>query len=253
MKPALQQLWKSGSPQPIVEGMIPDHLRVLVLAPHPDDFDAVGVTLRMLAENGNVIHVGVVRTGSGVLEEYQPGLSLEGKTALREIEQRRSLGFFGLHEENMTFLDLERNDADQLTESAANFEALASFVEECAPQLIFMPHGNDSNHAHQTMCAMARQVAARHGHPLVFFLNRDVKTVAMHTDLYLPFGDEMGEWKAILLRFHDTQQQRNLVTRGYGFDERILNLNRLIARGLDIDFPYAEAFELEFYNLEHES
>lgn len=253
MKPELQNLWTSNTPQPIIEDLIPGHLRVLVLAPHPDDFDAIGVTLRLLAENGNVIHVGVVRTGSGVQDEYQNGLSLEGKAMLRELEQRLSLGFFGLHEESLTFLDMERDETDQLIDSAANFDAIMSFVEECAPQIIFMPHGNDSNHAHRIMCTMARQVAARYGHPVALFLNRDAKTLEMRTDLYLPFGDEMGEWKSILLRFHDTQQQRNLATRGYGFDERVLMLNRQIAQELGLEAKYAEAFELEFYNLEHKS
>ncbi len=253
MKPELQKLWAGSSPQPIVEDLISSHLRILVLAPHPDDFDAIGVTLRMLAENGNLIHVGVVRTGSGVQEEYRPGLSLEAKASLREMEQRLSLDFFGLHEESLTFLDLERDETDQLIESAANFDAIRSFVEECAPQIIFMPHGNDTNHAHRTMCTMVRQIAARYAHPLALFMNRDAKTLEMRTDLYLPFGDEMGEWKSILLRFHDTQQQRNLATRGYGFDERVLALNRQIAQELGVDAKYAEAFELEFYNLEHES
>jgi len=31
--------------------------RVLVLAPHPDDFDAIGVTLRFLHKRGNSIFV----------------------------------------------------------------------------------------------------------------------------------------------------------------------------------------------------
>lgn len=252
MKPELQKLWMGHAPQPIVEDLIPIRLRVLVLAPHPDDFDAIGVTLRLLAENGNVIHVGVVRTGSGVQDEYQLGLSLEGKAMLREMEQRLSLGFFGLHEESLTFLDLERDETDQLKESPANFDSILSFVEECAPQIIFLPHGNDTNHAHRIMCTLARQVAARYGHPLALFFNRDAKTLGMRADLYLPFGDEMGEWKSILLRFHDTQQQRNLAMRGYGFDERVLALNRQISQELGLDAKYAEAFELEFYNLESE-
>ncbi|MEA5098504.1 MAG: PIG-L family deacetylase [Burkholderiaceae bacterium] len=250
MKPELQTLWKGSAPKAIVEGLIPERLRVLVLAPHPDDFDAIGVTLRFLAENGNPIHAAVVQTGSGVDDAYQPGATLADKAALREREQRASLRFFGLPEENLTFLDLERDDTDQLADSAANFDAITSFIVDCALDIIFLPHGNDSNHAHRLMCSIARQAAARHGRPLALFLNRDAKTISMHVDLYLPFGDEMAEWKAQLLRFHDTQQQRNLMTRGHGFDERVLTLNRQIALDLGLDGRYAEAFELEFYNLQ---
>jgi len=78
--------------------------------------------------------------------------------------------------------------------------------------------------------------------------NRDPKTIEMHTDLYMPFGQEEAEWKGELLRFHDSQHQRNLRTRGHGFDERILAVNREIARDLALAHEYAEAFEVELYN-----
>ena len=44
----------------------------------------------------------------------------------------------------------------------------------------------------------------------------------MRYDFYTAFGPEEAEWKATLLRFHSSQHQRNLNTRGKGFDERIL-------------------------------
>jgi len=84
----------------------------------------------------------------------------------------------------------------------------------------------------------------RAGFPIAALLSRDPKTVSMRIDLYMPFGEREAEWKAELLRFHDSQHQRNLNTRGHGFDERILTTNRHIARELGIDAPYAEAFEL---------
>ena len=69
----------------------------------------------------------------------------------------------------------------------------------------------------------------------------------MRTDLYMPFDHKIGDWKAEMLRFHDTQHQRNLHTRGYGFDKRILDYNRQIARDLSLSQEYAEAFEIEFF------
>jgi len=71
----------------------------------------------------------------------------------------------------------------------------------------------------------------------------------MRTDLYMPFGQEEANWKAELLRFHDSQHQRNLRTRGRGLDDRILNENRAIARELSLDHEYAEAYEIELYNI----
>ena len=224
------------------------HLKLLVLGPHPDDFDAIAVTLRRLSDNGNPLAVSVARTGSGVLDAYAPDLTWAKKADLREREQRNSLRFFGLPEANLTFLTLD-NDADegQLCETSANLETLTAFVTARAPDVLFIPHGNDTNSAHRALYAMVRKIVHGLERPPALFLIRDPKTVAMRTDLYTPFDEEQAAWKAELLRFHDTQHQRNLTTRGHGFDDRILEGNRQIARALSLDAPYAEAFEIQTF------
>ena len=244
-----QALWKIKFPQPIREGLIPENLRLLVIGPHPDDFDAIGVTLRLLAENGNPLHVAVVKTSSGVEDNYLPNLTPAKKADLREREQKNSVHFFGLPAHKLTFLELEKDSQDHLLDNASNAYRLEEIINDKAPDIIFLPHGNDLNTGHRITAALVRQIAARSGKPVVLFMNRDAKTVGMRTDLFMPFGEEMARWKAELLRFHDTQQQRNLATRGHGFDERVLRLNAETARDLKIDAPYAEAFELEFYNV----
>jgi len=80
-----------------------------------------------------------------------------------------------------------------------------------------------------------------------FAIIHDPKTIRLRTDIYLPFGEEAAGWKASLLRCHRSQQQRNLNTRGHGFDERILQVNRRIAQDLGLAELYAEAFELECF------
>jgi hypothetical protein len=67
-----------------------------------------------------------------------------------------------------------------------------------------------------------------------------VAVLAPHPDDF----DAAG-WKARLLRFHQSQQQRNLNTRNKGFDDRILGVNSQAAKELGIPAPCAEAFELQ--------
>jgi LmbE family N-acetylglucosaminyl deacetylase len=237
------------APQELCAKTFPQRHRFLVLGPHPDDFDAIGVTLRLLADNGNPLHVGVVRTGSGVLDTYRPGLTLEMKADIREGEQRDSLRFFGLPDADVTFLSLDNDDGEgQLCETPRNLATLKNFVNAHAPDVLFLPHGNDTNSAHRALCAMVRKIAQGLRRPLTLLLIRDPKTGAMRTDLYVPFRREQAAWKAKLLRFHDTQHQRNLATRGYGFDDRILAGNRQVASDLSLGATYAEAFEREVYN-----
>ena len=124
---------RSGDDRPaaIYPKTFPPHLKLLMLGPHPDDFDAIGVTLRCFGDNGNPLHAGVVRTGSGVLDKYAPGLTWAKKADIREREQRSSLRFFGLPDADVTFFSLDNDDDEgQLRESPSNLATLAAFVNE---------------------------------------------------------------------------------------------------------------------------
>jgi len=220
-----------------------------MVGPHPDDFDAIGITMKFLFDRGNAVEAGVAFTGSGVEAVYPSAGTPAANRVIREKEQRASCRFFGLADESLTFLDLERDDTDQPLDTAGNRDELKKFMLKTRPDLIFLPHGNDSNSGHRNFYTMVHNIASEVRHSLVLFLNRDPKTVKMRIDLYTPFAEEEAVWKAELLRFHDSQQQRNLNSRGHGFDERILELNHRIAKELSLDSDYAEAFELEFHNI----
>lgn len=71
----------------------------------------------------------------------------------------------------------------------------------------------------------------------------------MRPDLYTYFGEEEAAWKAQLLRFHRSQQERNLKTRGQGFDQRVLEVNRQAVAEAGGPLPYAEVFELQAFGL----
>ena len=222
--------------------------KLLVVAPHPDDFDAMGVTLKFLSDNGNYLHVIVACTGSGVEDSYCPGATLADKAQLREKEQRNSARFFGLPENSLTFLHLENDAEDKALDITENLDKSEKLILLQNPDIIFLLHGNDTNSAHRVIYCLGRQIALRSRLSLALLLIRDPKTISMRPDLYFPFGEAAAGWKAELLRCHGSQQQRNLNTRGYGFDERILKLNRQIARELSLDEPYAESFELEVFH-----
>ena len=225
----------------------PGSLKVLVLAPHPDDFDAIGVTMKYLQESGHDLHVAVCVTGSGIDEEHGAKMSLKDRQDCRIREQQDSLRFFGLPKERLRFLHLNNAPDDQLAEDEENRQALAAIVHEVRPDLLFSPHGNDTNRAHRAMYALVCRIAQDVAWPVALLLNRDAKTVDMRTDFYLDFDEDAAQWKSYLLRFHDSQQQRNLKVRGYGFDERVLRLNRAIAKELQTKLPYAAAYEVRLF------
>jgi LmbE family N-acetylglucosaminyl deacetylase len=224
-------------------------LTVLFLGPHPDDFDAVGVTMRRLQAAGAVIHVAVDRSGSGIEDDTCSPSTLEIKAAIREEEQRCSCRFFGLPDDRLTFLRLEEDDTAQLVDSPHNAGLLRDLLALLRPAWVVLPHGNDTNIGHQGMAAMVRRIAPEAGYPIVALFHRDPKTISLRTDIYTAFGEEDAQWKAQLLRFHNSQHRRNLNTRGRGFDERILDMNRQTAQELGLRELHAEAFEAEAFGV----
>jgi LmbE family N-acetylglucosaminyl deacetylase len=222
-------------------------LDVLVLAPHPDDFDTVGLTMRFLKANHNRISVVVMRTAGGVEDAFCSPPTREAKTAIREEEQRQSCRFFGLKDEDLAFLSMEQDEQEEPILTSRNLAAVEDVMLKRRPNLVFIPHGNDTNSGHRTVHAIFNRIAAASGFPVVAFLNRDPKTISMRTDCFTEFGEEEAQWKSRLLRFHASQHQRNLNIRNRGFDERILDVNRATARELGLNEEYAEAFELELH------
>lgn len=220
-------------------------LVVAVLAPHPDDFDAIGVTLRRFHENGNAIHVAVLSACSGVEDSFCSPPTLEHKAAIRQREQRESCRFFGLPPDRLEFPVLTLDADSQPADEPGNVEVIQRTLARTRPDLVFLPHGNDTNSGHRQTWAMFRRAAAGLKRPLTACYNHDPKTISLRIDAVTPFDEEAAAWKGRLLRFHQSQQHRNWLRRGHGLDERILAVNRRTAGELGFTDRWAEAFELE--------
>lgn len=223
----------------------PPRMRVLELAPHPDDFDAIAVTLRFFRDRGDEIHLVVLSpSASGVEDSFCAPPTLAVKAALREREQRESCRMFGLPDDRIVFLRLVEDEAGDPRAEEDNYSIACAHLLRIRPDLVLLPHGNDPNPGHRLGFDVLLRFAARSGLPPAALLNRDPKTRHMSPDIYTFFEEEDARWKAELLRCHRSQQQRNLNSRGCGFDERILQVNRRAAGEVTGRAPYAEVFEL---------
>lgn len=215
--------------------------KVLVLAPHPDDFDAIAVTLRIFRDNGNYIELAVISGAeSGVEDSFCENHPAMTKAGIREEEQLASCSFFGLPESQVCFLRLREDEDGAPVESEDNLKILRKYVLKINPDIVFMPHWNDTNAGHRRTYSMFSKIAE----DVIIYLNQDPKTIKMRHDIYTLFDEDDAKWKAELLRCHKSQHQRNLNTRGHGFDERVLQVNRRIAEEGACGAPYAEVFEI---------
>ncbi len=228
----------------------PRALRLLMLAPHPDDFDSIGITMRFLHRDGHSIHLVVVSgSGSGVLDEFCQAPDSKTKADVREREPRESARFFGLPDERIEFMRLAEDDGGAPLENDFNERAIGARLAALRPQVVFLPHGSDTNAGHRRVYAMFSRAARSLPESCAAFLIRDPKTVDFRLDVFTPFDEEAARWKRQLLLHHRSQDHRNRLWRGHGFDDRILALNRTIAAELPPRPEYAEAFQIESVEL----
>jgi LmbE family N-acetylglucosaminyl deacetylase len=219
---------------------------VLVLAPHPDDFDAIGVTLKKFYESGSLVSLAVISGAeSGVEDSFMNSIHDKTKAEVREAEQIQSVLFFGLSADDISFLHLEEDEFGDPVEDQGNLQLIKECIANKKPDIIFLPHGNDTNKGHTRTYSMCKKAIKELDLSLFLFLNRDPKTIEMRNDVYTVFGKKEANWKAELLCHHISQHQRNLNQRNHGFDERVLSVNREIAKELPGYYEYAEVFEIE--------
>lgn len=224
-------------------GIKPDQT-IVVMAPHPDDFDAIAITLKGLFEQGNKISLGVLTSGaSGVEDSFCSTPSHENKNSIREAEQLESCKLFGLDNKHITFVRLDEDESGAPLENMYNQLRINAYLAARKPDFIFMPHGNDTNSGHQRCQRMIEKARKELYFKTRLVLNRDIKTVSMEPHFYTGFNQLEAEWKAKLLLCHKSQHQRNMNTRNYGFDDRILEFNRQSAQDVNIPFEFAELFE----------
>ncbi|QSH41127.1 PIG-L family deacetylase [Lentisphaerota bacterium ZTH] len=226
----------------------PENLRVWVCAPHPDDFDAVAVTLQKFQEKGAEIFLSVMSSGaSGVEDSYCDPPTKENKEQTREEEQLESCRVFGLPEENIKFLHLVTGEDGQIADLEENYHPVKAVFDELEPDVVILPHGKDTNFDHQLGWMYIQEMASSRKKPLIALYNRDPKTIDMREDIFTQFGDSAAKWKARLLLCHQSQHMRNLSERNIGFAERILQVNEEIAERASMEEPFAEAFELKIF------
>jgi LmbE family N-acetylglucosaminyl deacetylase len=243
---------------------LPTYGKVLVLGPHPDDPESVAITCRLLRYFGCDIWYAIASMSpSGVEDEYAQRwqnngfISLqEKKMEIRRREQTWAAEMFGLAPDRLAFLGIEENKD---LNSPEDLTRMKDHLESVVPDIVIMPIGKDLNQTHawvyQAFRKCAKDLTLKTEKPIIALYNEDPKTIEIRKDLFVLFGEEGADWKRALLRVHDTQQQRNIHSRGMGFDERILRINHLSYRLLHETSPlaalsakYAEVFEIELFD-----
>ncbi|MHB9024430.1 MAG: PIG-L deacetylase family protein [Armatimonadota bacterium] len=242
----LREAQRSGQPLALHEQPLPGNGRALALAPHPDDPDAIAVTLRLLAAGGWEMHWAIVTPSWSGVEDRFVGPDRQAKAQVREVEQADSARLFGLPPEHLYFLRLAEDAEGELDDTAENRRRLFAFLDAQAPDLVLLPNREDNHPTHRLNYRWLAEWAREQARPIIALGNEDPKTRNFQPDLIIIFGEETAAWKAEMAECHRSQSARNQATRGITFAERLLGPNRACP-GLQPG-QYAERFQVEFWN-----
>ncbi|MBI4024333.1 MAG: PIG-L family deacetylase [Verrucomicrobia bacterium] len=223
----------------VPDAPLPGGGTAVALAPHPDDPDAIAITLRLLQQGGWKVHWMVLNSGwSGVPDEIV-GADRGAKGRLREAEERAAAEMFGLPKGQLSFLRLIENDAGKMEACDENRRRFNGALEALAPDLVLLPHGEDTNPDHRLAFSWFAAWMRTWPFPVIGLCNEDPKTENFYSNLRVRFGEEAATWKSGILECHRSQSLRNQRTRGHTFADRILSVNH---RNLP-DGVYEERFE----------
>lgn len=123
-------------------------LRILVVAPHPDD-DLIGCggSMAMHLKKGNEVFVIYVTNGDAECRQFQP----DDFTKIRKEETLKAGRCLGLKAENLFFLD---EKPWRLNEERIRFKLL-DLVRRIRPDVCYIPHAADSHLDHQIVSRAA--------------------------------------------------------------------------------------------------
>lgn len=201
--------------------------KVLVLSPHPDDAElGAGATIaRFVREGKETYYVAFSACEKSIPSGFP-------KDALK-VESKKAIEILGIPTENTLFLDYEVRSFPLHRQEI--LEELVKLSEKIKPELVLVPSSNDLHQDHQTIHREALRAFKKTSS--IWGYEHPWNNLTFTTDIFVKLDQEQVEKKINALKQYQSQDFRVYL------DERYI---RALAytRGAQVDFAYAEAFEL---------
>ena len=201
--------------------------KVLVLSPHADDGDlGAGGTIARFIEEGLDIHLVVFSICGRSLPDGLPGDTLRKECLC-------STATLGLSPDQVILLDYEVRTFPTWRQEI--LENMIEFRDRIRPDLVLIPSSSDMHQDHNTVHWEAlrafKKVASIWGyeHPW--------NNITFSTDIFIRLEEKHLVRKMEALRCYESQSFKSY------FDEEYVR-SLAYTRGSQVDWPYAEAYEL---------
>jgi LmbE family N-acetylglucosaminyl deacetylase len=200
--------------------------KVLVLAPHADDGEfGCGATMARLVENGSEVHYAAFSLAVKSLPEGFPEDTLK-----HELDAaRRALGIAG---SNVHMYDFEVRTFPTMRQSI--LEILIALRDELEPHLVLLPSVHDIHQDHGTIAQEGLRAFKR---TTILGYELPWNNYTFDHQVYVPVEERHVQSKVRALKCYESQKHRN-----YANEDYIWSL--ATTRGIDINHPFAEVFEL---------
>ena len=200
--------------------------RVLVLAPHADDGEfGCGATMARLLAAGSAVHYAAF---SLAVKSLPPGFPED--TLRHELDAaRRALG---IPQDQVHILDFAVRTFPAYRQDI--LEDLIRLRDELDPDLVLLPSLHDIHQDHSTVAAEGIRAFKR---TTILGYELPWNNYTFDHQVYVPVAEDHVQAKVRALQCYESQKHRN-----YANEDYIWNLAR--TRGIDINRPFAEVFEL---------
>jgi len=201
--------------------------KILALSPHPDDAElGAGGTIAKFTEEGKKVYYVTFSCCEKSMPQGLPG-------NLLRIECQNSTKLLGISPDNLILLDYEVRTFPAYRQQI--LENLIEFNEKIKPDLVLVPSSSDTHQDHQTIYNEALRAFKKTSS--IWGYEHPWNNLTFTTDIFVKL-----EERHIAKKIEALSQYKSQDFRAY-FEEKYI---RALAytRGTQVDFSFAETFEL---------
>jgi N-acetylglucosamine malate deacetylase 1 len=201
--------------------------RVLVLSPHTDDGElGAGGTIARLIEEGTEVYFLVFSScGKSVPEGFAPD-------AIKK-ECQRATRILGVLPERLFLLEYEVRTFPQFRQDI--LENMIDFRKKIDPDLVLVPSSRDTHQDHSVVYSEA--IRAFKKESSIWGYEHSWNNLSFSTDIFIRLSEGQLTKKLKALKCYKSQQIKSY------FDPKYVRAI-VQSRGTQVDWPYAESFEL---------
>ena len=201
--------------------------RILVLSPHTDDGEiGAGGTIARFVEDGKEIYYVAFSSCEASVPEGFPEDVLK-------IECKKATNILGIKPENVILLEYKVRTFPLHRQEI--LDDMLALNRQIKPELVLVPSSNDIHQDHQVIYAEALRAFKKNAS--IWGYEHPWNNLTFTTDIFVKLEQRHIKKKIEAMKQYESQNFRSY------FDEKYIKALAYM-RGTQVDYPFAETFEL---------